>query len=264
MNIIAILKPILEISLLTIFFYYLLLFIRGTSIVPVLKVLVVLFVGFFLAQKLQLHTINWVLTKLFAILIIALIIVFQPELRRTLVHLGEIPFLGFSTISKQSIIDEIAEAIITLSRKKIGGLIAIEREVGLNNYIETGVKIDSLVSRELITTIFMPNTILHDGGIIIQGDRITGAACTFPLSQNPTLEKTMGTRHQAAIGLSEETDAMVLIVSEETGTISFAYRGKLSKGLDETGVKRILTNIYTKPKGKRYENKLANPVRDIK
>lgn len=246
---IAILKPILEISLLTAFFYYLLLFIRRTPIVPVLRVLVVLFIGFFLAQKLQLHTINWVLTKLFAILIVALIIVFQPELRSALVHLGEVPFLGFSGIGKRNVIDEITEAIVSLSKKKIGGLIAIEREVGLKNYVETGVKIDSLVSRDLITTIFMPTTILHDGGIIIQGDRIAGAACTFPLSQNPTLEKTMGTRHQAAIGLAEETDAMVLIVSEETGTISFAYRGKLSKGLDEAGVRKILENIYSVRKG---------------
>lgn len=248
MHIIAILKPILEIGILTILFYYLILFIKGTPVIPVLKVLVFLFIGFFLGQKLGLHTINWVLTKLFAILVVALLIVFQPELRRGLVHLGEVPFFGFTTLSKQNVIDEIAEAIIGLSRKKIGGLIAIEREVGLNNYIETGVKVDSIVSRELLTTIFMPTTILHDGGVIIQKDRIAGAACTFPLSQNPALEKTMGTRHQAAIGLSEETDAMVLVVSEETGTISFAYRGKLSRGIDEEGVKRILTNIYTKKK----------------
>lgn len=248
MHIIAILKPILEIGILTILFYYLILFIKGTPVIPVLKVLVFLFIGFFLGQKLGLHTINWVLTKLFAILVVALLIVFQPELRRGLVHLGEVPFFGFTTLSKQNVIDEIAEAIIGLSRKKIGGLIAIEREVGLNNYIETGVKVDSIVSRELLTTIFMPTTILHDGGVIIQKDRIAGAACTFPLSQNPALEKTMGTRHQAAIGLSEETDAMVLVVSEETGTISFAYRGKLSRGIDEEGMRRILVNIYTKKK----------------
>lgn len=259
MNIITLLKPILEISLLAVFFYYLLLFIRGTSIIPVLKVLVLLFVGFFLAQKLQLHTINWVLTKLFAILVVALIIVFQPELRRALVHLGEVPFFAFSTISKQSVIDEITDAVLGLSRKKIGGLIVIEREIGLNNFIETGVKIDSIVSRELITTIFMPATILHDGAVIIQKDRIAGAACTLPLSQNPTLEKTMGTRHQAAIGITEETDAMVLVVSEETGTVSLAYRGKLSRGLDESAVKRILTNIYSEPKKKRRENELVNP-----
>lgn len=248
MQIIAVLKPILEIFILTALFYYLILFIKGTPVIPVLKVLVFLFIGFFLAQKLGLHTINWVLTKLFAILVVALLIVFQPELRRGLVHLGEVPFFGFTTLSKQNVIDEIAEALINLSRKKIGALIAIEREVGLNNYIDTGIKVDSIVSRELLSTIFMPTTILHDGGVIIQRDRIAAAASTFPLSQNPALEKTMGTRHQAAIGLSEETDAMVLIVSEETGTISFAYRGKLSRGIDEGGVRRILTNIYTKKK----------------
>lgn len=245
---IAILKPILEICLLTVFFYYLILFIKGTPIVPVLRVLIFLFVGFFLAQRLGLHTINWVLTKVFAILVVALLIVFQPELRRGLVHLGEVPFFGIQTLSKQNIIDEITQAIIGLSRKKIGGLIAIEKDVGLNNYVETGIKIDGIVSKELITTIFMPTTILHDGGVVIQKDRIAGAACTFPLSQNPRLEKTMGTRHQAAIGLTEETDAMVFVISEETGTISLAYRGKLSKGLDEEGVRRILTNLYTRAK----------------
>lgn len=248
--IIHILKPIFEIGLLAVFFYYLILFIRGTSIIPVLKVLVVLFIGFFLAQKLELHTINWVLSKLFAILVIALLIVFQPELRRALLHLGVIPFFGFTAISKQSVIDEITKAVVALSRKKIGGLFAVECEIGLNNYIETGVKIDSIVSSEILMTIFMPNTILHDGGVIIQRDRVAGAACTFPLSQNPALEKTMGTRHQAAIGLSEETDAIVLVVSEETGTISLAYKGELKKGLDEDAVKQILAKVYKTPKDK--------------
>lgn len=243
-------KPVFEVCLLAVFFYYLLLFIRGTSVIPVLKVLVILFIGFFLAQKLGLHTINWVLTKLFAILVVALLIVFQPELRRALLHLGVVPFFGFSSISKQSVIDEITQAVVALSRKKIGGLFAVECEIGLTNYLETGVKIDSLVSRELLTTIFMPNTILHDGGVIIQRDRVAGAACTFPLSQNPMLEKTMGTRHQAAIGLSEETDAIVLVVSEETGTVSVAYKGELQKGLDENAVRDVLTKVYKTPRAK--------------
>ncbi len=211
-----------------------------------------LFVGFFLAQKLNLYTINWVLTKLFAILVIALLIIFQPELRRALVHLGGGSFFGFTAISKQSVIDEIALAISSLSQKKIGALIAIEREIGLKNYMETGVNLESIVSQALLTTIFMPNTALHDGGVVIQEDRIVAAACIFPLSRNLNLEKTMGTRHQAAIGLTEETDAMVLVVSEETGTISLAYRGKLSRGLDEMSVRRILANIYN-PQKKRIK-----------
>ena len=251
-NLLIVLKPIFEIGILTVFFYNVILFIRGTSIIPVLKVLVLLFVGFFLAQKLHLYTINWVLTKLFAILVIALLIIFQPELRRALVHLGGGSFFGFTAISKQSVIDEIALAISSLSQKKIGALIAIEREIGLKNYMETGVNLESIVSQALLTTIFMPNTALHDGGVVIQEDRIVAAACIFPLSRNLNLEKTMGTRHQAAIGLTEETDAMVLVVSEETGTISLAYRGKLSRGLDEMSVRRILANIYN-PQKKRIK-----------
>lgn len=251
-NFLIILKPIFEIGVLAVFFYYIILFIRGTSIIPVLKVLVFLFIGFFLAQKLHFYTINWVLTKLFAILVVALLIVFQPELRRALVHLGGGSFFGFTAISKQNVIDEIALAITSLSRKKIGALISIEREIGLKNYVETGVKLESIVSQALLTTIFMPNTALHDGAVIIQEDRVIAAACIFPLSQNLNLEKTMGTRHQAAIGLTEETDAMVLVVSEETGTISLAYRGKLSRGLDEISVRRILANIYN-PQKKRIK-----------
>lgn len=243
-------KPALEISLLAVFFYYLILFIKGTPVISVLKVLVLLFIGFFLAQKLQLHTINWVLTRLFAILVVALLIIFQPELRRALVHLGEGPFLGFSGVSKKNIVDEITEALIFMARRKIGALIAIEREIGLKNYIETGVRLNSVVSSELLTTIFMPNTALHDGGVVIQEDIITAAACIFPLSQSIGLDRVMGTRHQAALGLTEETDSMVLIVSEETGTISLAYRAKLSRGLDEKGIRRILTNIYTTQKKK--------------
>jgi len=247
---ISVAKPLLEIFILSVIFYYIILFIKGTPIIPVLKVLLIISIAFFVAQKLQLHTINWVLTKIFAILVIALLIVFQPELRRALVHLGEVPFIGFATMNKQNIIDEIVSAVMWLSRKKIGGLIAFEREVGLKNYLDSGVKINSEISQELIKTIFMPSTILHDGAIVVQGDKIAGAACIFPLSQNPILDKTMGTRHQAALGLTEETDAMVFIVSEETGTISLAYRGKISRGLDESSIRRILANIYTAPKKK--------------
>lgn len=251
MDIITLWKPILEIIILTVFFYYVILFIRGTPIIPVLKVLLFLFIGFFLAQKLQLHTINWVLTKVFAILIIALLIIFQPELRRALVHLGEGPFLTFSGVSKQSLVDEISEAIMTMARKKIGALIVIEREVGLKNYIDTGVKINALVSSELLTTIFMSNSPLHDGAVVIQENRITGAACILPLTQNIIIDRVLGTRHQAALGLTEESDATVLIVSEETGTVSLAYHGKLSRNLDENAVRRILSTIYTKPKKRK-------------
>lgn len=241
-------KSLLEIAILTVFFYYLLLFIQGTPVIPVLKVLFYLFVTFFLAQKLQLHTIDWVITKLFAIMIVALLIIFQPELRRALVHLGGGSFFTSSGVSKTVLVDEITESIIVMARKKIGALIAIEREVGLKNYIDTGITINGLVSSELVTTIFMHNTPLHDGGIIINEDRIIAAACIFPLTQNLSLDKIMGTRHQAALGLSEETDATVLVVSEETGTITLAYRGKLSRDLDENSVRRILSNIYIKPK----------------
>jgi len=253
MYILSLWRPLLEIIVLSILFYYLIVFFSGTPVTSAFRLLIFLFIGFFLAQKLQLHTINWVLTKLFAILIIALLIIFQPELRRALVHLGEGPFFGFGGMGIKSIIDEITEAIIIMSKRKIGALIAIEREIGLKNYIETGVKLNAVISSEMLTTIFMPNTPLHDGGVVIQEDLIAGAACTFPLSQSLSLDRIMGTRHQAGLGITEETDAMVFIVSEETGTVSFAYKGKLSRGIDEDGIRHILANIYKVSRKKRLE-----------
>lgn len=248
MDIMMVSKNVLEIALLTVTFYYIILFIKGTPVVPVLKVLVIFLVVFFAAQKLQLYTINWVLSKIFAILVIALLIIFQPELRRALVHLGEVPFLGFAVASKQNLIDEITEAVMGLARKKIGALVVFEREIGLKHYIETGVKIDGVVSGSLLKTIFMPNTILHDGAVIIQRDKVAAAGCILPLSQNSPSDRSMGTRHQAALGLTEETDAMVFVISEETGIVSIAYKGKFSRGLDESGIRKILANVYTMPK----------------
>lgn len=232
-------RPALEIMVLAILFYYLFGFIRGTRAVQVLKGLVILLVIFFLAQRLQLDTVNWILGRVFPVAAIALIILFQPELRRVLASLGGNPFLP-SLGRNEAVLDAIAQACNILSKKRIGALIAIEDHVGLKNYIESGVKIDSLVTPELLMTFFYPQTPLHDGGAIIQGDHIAAAACLFPLTQQPNIEKSMGTRHRAALGLSEETDAVVVIVSEETGRISVAIDGKFIEDLDQESLKKIL------------------------
>ena len=194
----------------------------------------------------QLHTINWVLTKLFAILVVALLIIFQPELRRALVHLGEGPFLGFTGVSKKNVVDEIGEAILIMKRRKIGALIAIEREVGLKNYIETGIRLNSIVSSELLTTIFMPNTPLHDGAVVVNGDEVIAAACVLPLTQNPRYDQLFGMRHKAAIGITEESDAICLVVSEESGAISCAARGVLKRDLEKVNLKETLLKILQK------------------
>ncbi|MBI1870614.1 MAG: TIGR00159 family protein [Chlamydiae bacterium] len=232
-------RPVLEIGVMAVFFYYLFRYIRGTRAVQVLKGLIILIVIFFLAQRLRLETVNWLLTKVFPVAVIALIILFQPELRRVLASLGGNPFLP-SLGRSEGVLDKIVEAGHILSKRRIGALIAIEDEVGLKNYIESGVKVDAVVSTELLMTLFHPKTPLHDGGVIIEGDHVAAAACLFPLTQQPNIEKSMGTRHRAALGLTEETDAVVIVVSEETGKITVAMDGKFSGNLDQDRLKEVL------------------------
>jgi len=243
-------RPAVEIGVIWFVFYYVLISIRGTRAIQVLKGLMVLFIAFFISQLLNLTTINWLLTKIFAISVIALLIIFQPELRRGLAHLGRNRFLAIFSRTEETI-NEIVKAAGRLSKRKIGALIAIEREIGLKVYIESGVSMDSKVSNELIQTIFMPHTPLHDGGIIIQEQRIAAAGCLFPLTQNPSISKTMGTRHRAAMGLTEETDAICVIVSEETGAVSVAVSGKLTRNLELPNLRKVLRNLYLSREQKR-------------
>ena len=236
-------RPVVEISFMWLVLYGLLVFIKGTRAVPVVRGLILLIVLFILSQKLGLHAINWVLTKLFAFSAVAFLVIFQPELRRGLAHIGQNRFFGFFLREKE-VIDQIVKAILYLSNRKIGALIAIEREVSFTAYVETGIPLDSKVSMELITTVFMPNTSLHDGAMVIKGQRVIACGCLFPLTQNPKVSKILGTRHRAGIGLTEETDAVCILVSEETGAIAVSIRGKLTRDLDEIVLRKILKNIY--------------------
>ena len=235
----AIWRPILEITVLTVFFYYLFGLIRGTRAVQVFNGLIILLVIFFLAQRFKLDTINWILGRVFPVAVLILFIIFQPELRRALANLGSNPFLP-SLGRNEAVLDVIAEACYIMSKKRIGALIAIEDTVGLKNYIESGVRVDATVSPELLMTIFFPKNPLHDGGVVIEGGHVAAAACLFPLTQRQDLEKSMGTRHRAALGLSEETDAVVVAVSEETGKLSVAVEGSLVEVPSEEDLKKIL------------------------
>ncbi len=232
-------RPVMEVSILAVFFYYLFGFIQGTRAVQVLKGLVILLAIFFVAQRLDLSIVNWILGRVFPVAVIALIILFQPELRKVLAGLGGNPFIP-SLGRNEAVLDTIAETCEILSKKRIGALIAIEDDVGLKNYVESGIKIDALISQELLITIFFQKTPLHDGGVIIEGDHISAAACLFPLTQQPNIQKSVGTRHRAALGLSEETDAVVIVVSEETGRISLALDGKFVEDLDQETLKKLL------------------------
>jgi len=240
-------KIVLEILILWFIFYMILLFIKGSRTVQVIKGLIIILILLVLTQQLGLTTISWIITKVFPISILAFLIIFQPELRRGLARLGQFGAM----LKEERVIDEIVKSASILSKKKIGALIAIEREVGLRPYIESGVTIDSKVTSELINTIFMPNTPLHDGGIIVQGSAIVAAGCLFPLSQDQRLSKTTGTRHRAAIGLAEETDAVVVVVSEETGAISVSIAGKLTRDLDKETLSKILNNLFSAQKQKK-------------
>ncbi len=243
-------RPLLEIFFIWAILYYLIRFFQGTRAIQVLMGLIILAVIFNFAKFLQLNTIHWVLTKLFAVGVVAFLIIFQPELRRALARIGQNTVLG-SFLKKGGTIDELVQACEHLSRNRIGALVAIERDVGLKNYIESGIALDAVVTTELLITLFTPNTPTHDGGIIIQGERIASCGSLFPLSQNLDLARSLGTRHRAAIGLAEESDAVCVVVSEETGGISVAVYGKLTRDLDPEGLRRVLTSLFKPAESKK-------------
>lgn len=227
---------IVEIVMLGAMFYVILAFLRGSRGAGVLRgvlVLIGLSIGFvfIVAKAFQLDHIVWIFEKLAALSIVAAVIIFQPELRRGLLRLGLNPFIGQFVKTDSPVIDEIVEACANLSQRSTGAVLAIQRRVPLNEFAERGTLMNAEVSKELIETLFYRSksgdgTILHDGGTIIIGNRIAGAGALFPLSENPELSRALGTRHRAALGMSEETDAVVVVVSEETGRISLAVEGK--------------------------------------
>lgn len=250
-------QAVLEIILLWVFYYGLLIFVRGTVAIHVLRGALVLLLLFVLTEVLGLQVINWLLTKLVAISVIALLIVFQPELRRALAQIGGEQFFRLVQ-PKEAVIDEVIKAVTAMARKKMGAILAIERQTRLQPYTESGILLDSAVTSELLMTLFTSPAPLHDGGVIIAQGRVLAAACLFPLTQDLRVSKTLGTRHRAALGLSEETDALIIIVSEETGTISLAVRGELSRDLDRDSLSQALRELY----GQRGAL-MANPFRHV-
>lgn len=244
----GIFKSSVEIFFIFLMVYAMLRFVQGTRGVGILRGLAFIFfatliVVLFFIKKLKLTTLDWLITDLFPVFVIPIIILFQPEFRRALVRLGQNRLFGFFIKTDYPFMDKIIKAAIQLSQKKVGALIAIEREVGLDNYIEGGVRINADVSSDLLTTIFWSGTPLHDGAVIIQEQKVVAAGCLLPLSEDAAISKTLGTRHRAGIGLTEETDAIVIIVSEETGNVSVAVRGELKSVLGEGELRRFLNEI---------------------
>lgn len=202
----------------------------------------------FLFQKVVFSVLSWLLTKFFAFFLIILVIIFQPEFREGLARLGKRHFfyIGPKREEIENTIKEIVSAVAVMSQKKQGALIAIKRDIGLKNYIESGVVVNADVTSELITTIFSPLTILHDGGMIIEGTRIIAAGCLFPNSSNPNMERALGMRHRAAVGLSENSDALVMAVSEENGSVSLAINSQLTQHLTPSDLFTILKGQLSK------------------
>ena len=240
---------VLEIVALAVLFYYGILFFKGTRGAQVLwGFLSALVIMLFVTKFFALDTLNWLLQQLMGSLMIAAIVIFQPEIRRVLAELGKQHVLGRER--KEDILDELLDAVFSLAQSKIGAIIALEREIGTRAIQETGTRLDAEVSSALLQTIFFPRTALHDGGVIIEGGRVRAAGCVFPLSSSTMGGKT-GTRHRAAAGMSEETDALVIVVSEETGAVSLASGGRLIRGLDEARLRRYLSALFVRAKTRR-------------
>ena len=240
-------RPALEILILAVLIYCAFRFLRGTRGWPVVIGFVVVLVAMLLLTfALDLKVLRWLLGTFSAFLAVAVLIIFQPELRRMLAELGNLPVFASAHEQRESI-EVIIQTVERLAEVKIGALIAIEQSIQLQEAVESGVPVDCEATPEMLETIFFPNNAIHDGGVLIKGDRITYAACIFPLTQRQDLNKSLGTRHRAAIGLSEETDAVIVVVSEETGMISHAYKGQLVRGVSLEELRAFLTSVLVQP-----------------
>lgn len=240
-------RPALEILILAVLIYYAFRFLRGTRGWPVvIGFVVVLLALLAVTTLLKLQVLRWLLVYASTFFAVAVLIIFQPELRRMLAELGNLQLFA-STHEQRESIEVIIQTAERLAEVKIGALIAIEQSIQLNEAVESGVKVDCEATPEMLETIFFPNNAIHDGGVIIQGDRIAQAACIFPLTQRSDLNKSLGTRHRAAIGLSEETDAAIVVVSEETGMVSYAHKGQLVRGVSLEELRSFLTSVLVRP-----------------
>jgi diadenylate cyclase len=242
-------RPVVEITILTIAIYYILIFVRGTRGWPVVIGFVVMLGLSFVSDLLKLQVLALFLQTFFAASAFAALVIFQPELRRMLAELGNLPLFNTAREQRENI-EVIIQAMERMSEVRIGAIIAMQQTIQLQDVVESGIMVDCEATPEMLETIFFPNNAIHDGGVIMIGDRIAFAACIFPLTQRQDLAKSLGTRHRAAIGLTEETDAVVVVVSEETGGISYAYKGHLVRNVTAEELRAFLTSVFVR-RGKK-------------
>jgi len=237
-------RPIVEILILAVGIYYGFSFIRGTRGASVVTgFLVVILTLSFVISFLNLTVLRWLLGSLMAFFVVAVLVIFQPEIRRLLAKVGNLQLFGNPHAQRENI-EVVIQTLERLSEVRIGALIAIEQTTPLRDVVESGVPVDCVATPEMLETIFFPNNAIHDGGVIMKGDRIAHAACIFPLTRRQDLNKSLGTRHRAALGLSEESDAVIVIVSEETGAISYAYKSQLTRGVTAENLRAFLSTIF--------------------
>ncbi|MBU9720174.1 MULTISPECIES: diadenylate cyclase CdaA [Bacillaceae] len=243
-SLLRILTIVIDIALVTFVIYKLIMVVRGTRAVQLLKGITVILAVWFLSSTFQLYTLQWMMEQAVTYGLLAIIIIFQPELRRALEQLGRGRFFSKSSVAEEeeikNTIDHIVKASAYMGKRRIGALISLERETGMTDYVETGIPMNAKLTSELLINVFIPNTPLHDGAVIIKSNEIIAAGCYLPLSENPFISKELGTRHRAALGVSEVTDAVTLIISEETGAISATKNGELHRNLDEDALKTLL------------------------
>jgi diadenylate cyclase len=236
-------RPAVEILILAVGIYYALNFMRGSRGAPVVTGFLMVWLTLALVSRvLDLEVLRWLLGTASAFFAVAVLVIFQPEIRRMLARVGSLELFASAREQRESI-EVIIQTVERLSDVRIGALIAIEQGVQLREAVESGIEVDCAATPEMLETIFFPNNAIHDGGVILKGDRIAYAACIFPLTRRQDLNKSLGTRHRAAIGLSEETDAVIVAVSEETGSISFAFRGELTRGVSLEELRAFLTSV---------------------
>jgi len=235
---------LLDVGIVAFIVYRILLLIKGTRAMQMLTGLGILGIAFFLSSTLELFTTHWLLSYFFDYLILIVIVLFQDDLRRALTHVGKNPFFsGASAEEEREMVDEIARAATRLAKERVGALIVLERETGLKNFIDTGSQLDARVKSELLYSIFIPSSPIHDGAAIITSGRIAAAGCFLPLSNDPNIDKRYGTRHRAALGLTEDSDAIVILVSEEAGEAHLVKNGRITTNLNEQELRQSLAAL---------------------
>jgi uncharacterized protein (TIGR00159 family) len=253
------LRSILDVFVVTLIIYWLLWVAQGTRATQLIRgIIILLAIAFFLASSLDLTTLDWLLSNTWPALVVAIPVIFQPELRRALEQLGHTgawlrtSFPTGTEFDTERVVDETVRAAAQLARQRFGALVVIERETGLQDYADRGVPLDAVVTRQLLMNIFYPNSPLHDAATMIRGDRIVAASVVLPLTDNVSAAGQLGTRHRAAIGVTEDSDALAIVVSEETGQIAVAHNGRLIRNLDQDRLRRVLRSLLRldRPEGR--------------